>query len=357
MSVPGARAAAVRETIAELCESPPAAADLIETVAARVRSVVPYDRGAWMITDPATLLPTTILSVDATPELHHAFTEVELGNRDSIHSFDALSRASQPVSSLSLATGGDLRASRRFREVHRRFGLGDELRAVARSANATWGMGCINRADDVRAFSAEEVRFVATIAQHLGPGLRRALAHRPANAEPLRAPGMLVLDEHMAIEASTGEAERWLQTLQSTFPGALPTPIVMAAMQAQANSATASTQHPARLRLPLPGGGWLLVHADALKGAGVAEGRVAVVLEPANHAELMPLLLALHGLTERERDVTELIVAGLGTDEIAARLHISRHTLRDHVKVIFAKVGVSSRPGLTAALAPEPVAA
>ena len=71
----------------------------------------------------------------------------------------------------------------------------------------------------------------------------------------------------------------------------------------------------------------------------------------------MPLLLALHGLTERERDVTELLVAGLGTDDIAAKLHISRHTLRDHVKAIFTKVGVSSRPGLTAALAPEPLAA
>jgi DNA-binding CsgD family transcriptional regulator len=107
------------------------------------------------------------------------------------------------------------------------------------------------------------------------------------------------------------------------------------------------------LRLPVPGG-WLLVHADTLKVAGTAAGRVAVVLEPADRAELMPLLVALHGLTERERDVAELLVAGLGTDEIASRLHISRHTLRDYIKAIFAKVGVGSRPELTAALAPEP---
>jgi hypothetical protein len=32
----------------------------------------------------------------------------------------------------------------------------------------------------------------------------------------------------------------------------------------------------------------------------------------------------------------------------AARLHISRHTLRDHVKAIFAKVGAKSRSELTA---------
>jgi DNA-binding NarL/FixJ family response regulator len=356
MPFPRTRAAAVRETIAKLCESPPAAADLIETVAARVRRVIPYDRGAWMITDPDTLLPASILSVDAPPALHRAFTEIEFGGRDGGTGFDLLARATQPVAALSLTAGGDPATSRRYRQVQERFGLGDELRAVARSANATWGMACINRASDVRAFSAEEVRFVTTIAKHLGAGLRKALADTPANTEPLRAPGMLVLDEHMQVEASTGEAERWLNTLQPTFPGELPTPIVMAAMQARANAMRASTQHPARLRLPLPGGGWLLVHADALKVACGAEGRVAVVLEPVNPAELLPLLLALHGLTERERTVTESLVAGLRIDEIATRLHMSRHTLRDHVKVIFAKVGVSSRPELTAALTPEPPA-
>jgi len=60
--------------------------------------------------------------------------------------------------------------------------------------------------------------------------------------------------------------------------------------------------------------------------------------------------LALHDLTDRERKVTELLVGGHGTEDIAGRLHISRHTLRDHLKSIFAKVGVSSRAELTALL-------
>jgi DNA-binding CsgD family transcriptional regulator len=139
-------------------------------------------------------------------------------------------------------------------------------------------------------------------------------------------------------------------------PGELPTAIAVVAMQAQANAAAPEPLRPARLRLRLPSG-WLLVHADALKDAGVSAGRVAVVLEPADRAALVPLLLALHGLTGREREVAELIVGGLGTDEIAQRLHISKHTLRDHIKSIFSKVGVTSRPELTAALAQEPVAA
>jgi len=47
-------------------------------------------------------------------------------------------------------------------------------------------------------------------------------------------------------------------------------------------------------------------------------------------------------------------VLGPRADEIAARLHISRHTLRDHVKAIFAKVGAKSRSELTALVGGPP---
>lgn len=348
----GARAAAVRETIAEICDSPPSAVELLETVAEQVRRVVPYDTGSWMITDPDSLLPTSLFSVDAPLALQRAFTELELGDPDDVNRFAALEQAPESAASLLCATGGDLSASRRYREIHRSFGLGDELRAVARSAHATWAMSCINRADDGPAFSAEEVRFVGAIAGHLGRGLRKALVRRRTNPESLRALGVLILDEHMEIEASTGEAERWLTTLQPTFIGDLPAPLAMVAMRARINAGKTGLQSPARLRLRVPDG-WLLIHADALTGSGTAAGRIAVVLEPADRVELMPLLLALHGLTGREREIAELLVSGRGTEEIATRLHISPHTVRDYLKSIFAKVGVSSRPELTAALTYE----
>ena len=48
-------------------------------------------------------------------------------------------------------------------------------------------------------------------------------------------------------------------------------------------------------------------------------------------------------LSARELEVLLLLDRHLGTDEIAARLFISEHTVRSHVKSLLGKLGVSSR--------------
>jgi DNA-binding CsgD family transcriptional regulator len=82
-----------------------------------------------------------------------------------------------------------------------------------------------------------------------------------------------------------------------------------------------------------------------------------VTLAPPSQPELASLLLRLHGLTKREREVAELVMQRLTTDEIAARLYVSHFTVRDHVKAIFAKTGARSRADLMtlgSGLAPPP---
>ncbi len=48
-------------------------------------------------------------------------------------------------------------------------------------------------------------------------------------------------------------------------------------------------------------------------------------------------------LTEREREILGLVAAHLTNPEIAARLHLSDKTVRNHVSNIFAKLGVATR--------------
>lgn len=58
--------------------------------------------------------------------------------------------------------------------------------------------------------------------------------------------------------------------------------------------------------------------------------------------------LADRGLTPREEAVARLAVEGLGNGEIAARLGIAEHTVKNHMTRVLAKCGVSNRTQLIA---------
>ena len=75
---------------------------------------------------------------------------------------------------------------------------------------------------------------------------------------------------------------------------------------------------------------------------------MAIIVEPAHPARIYPLLMAAYGLTERERDVTRLILQGSSTVTIAQDLVVSTHTVQQHLKSIFEKTGVRSRRDLVA---------
>ena len=51
----------------------------------------------------------------------------------------------------------------------------------------------------------------------------------------------------------------------------------------------------------------------------------------------------VEALTKREKEVLQMLAAGLGNKEIAAKLNISDHTAKFHVGSILGKLGVSTR--------------
>ena len=84
-----------------------------------------------------------------------------------------------------------------------------------------------------------------------------------------------------------------------------------------------------------------------VRGSAIG-ARAVLVLEALRPPELAPLVADAHGLTARERTVTQLVAHGLATAEIARRLFLSPYTVQDHLKAIFAKVGVRTRGELVA---------
>jgi DNA-binding NarL/FixJ family response regulator len=81
-----------------------------------------------------------------------------------------------------------------------------------------------------------------------------------------------------------------------------------------------------------------------------AEGRYSVAITLAPAGARSSLLLAARGLTPAQCLVARSVLRGLSTREICSELRIGEHTVQDHLKAVFQKVGVSSRRELVAAL-------
>jgi DNA-binding CsgD family transcriptional regulator len=350
----GTNAVIALEAIHRLSVSGLSQLDLFREVAARVGSVVPYDSGAWLTADPATMLQTGAFiqaPAKVSEGTHLRFADNELLTPDFAKITD-VARLEHPVVTLHEATDGDLGRSARHRTIHADFGIEHELRAVFRTGMTTWGAVCMCRQVGQPNFSDAEKDFVAAISQQVGDGLRLALLlETAACAEAGNTPGVIVMGADDTLESVTPEAEQWLAQIRHDEGTILDLPSVVhyAARQARALATGAGTG-PAQSRIRLESGRWLLVRAAQLRDAAGREGRTAVILEPARAAELAPLIVELYELSPRERQVTELLLRGLPIDEIAAALWISRHTVRDYTKAIFSKLAVGSRPELTAKL-------
>ena len=172
---------------------------------------------------------------------------------------------------------------------------------------------------------------------------------RPSLTEPAecpadRGPGIVVLDADGSAVSATSEAAAWFEEID-------PHDVGDAVRGNHVRGTCPRAQPRARARRSS-----LAPASERGRASGsrctprMLEGtdQLALVIEPAKASEVAPLIVEAYGFTERELEVTRAIARGLGTAEIAAHLFVSQHTVRDHVKSVFEKVGVSSRGELVA---------
>jgi DNA-binding CsgD family transcriptional regulator len=345
-----AMATEVRRDIRQLCHRGLDWVALSEQAGKLVRKVVPHERVCWHPTDPATLLVTGSyvenLFGDGLPPLTWCEYAVE-----DVNKWSFLARSPQPVGILSRATHGHREQSPRYRELLRPQGIGWELRTSFVTDSTCWGTMGIYRDRDEPDFSDEEAAFLAGISSTLAEGFRRSMLISSVVAEESPdGPGLLLLDDEGNVTSITGTAERWLEELVDLgdlMEGRLPLAVTAVADRAKAIDGGVDSPAPqARVRAYTRSGRWIVLHGTRLGGA--SEGQMAVIVEPARSAELAPLIVQAYGLSGREREVTQFVLQGLSTREIADRLFISMHTVQDHLKVIFEKVDVHSRRELVA---------
>jgi DNA-binding CsgD family transcriptional regulator len=329
-------AALVREAVRKLVSAGLDPDEFLHEVSARIRRAVPHDSSAWMTLDPDTLLPSGALQYDKSPEVIRLLLRNELLDGD-VQSLAELARRTSPVAALSQLDAGSAANSPRVQQILRPAGIGDELRMMLRVGGSTWGLGVICRELGSSAFDADERTFLADIAPDIAEGLRRGLSHRPDPDAAILVPGVVAFDLQGQVVSTTAEADRMTALMSGDVTSML-----------YAVAIAASHHDGASARVRLTDGQWLLLQGGRMYGTPIDSAQVTVALVPAPRADLTSVLLRLHRLSAREREVAELLMHGGRTDEIAARLYISNHTLRDHVKAIFTKVGARSRSELTA---------
>jgi DNA-binding CsgD family transcriptional regulator len=340
------------------CHSGLDVAALRHQVLRSLRRLMTVDVAFFATADPDTLLFTSAFAEEPLGAATARFLDNEFGS-DDVNKFASLAVSATHVASLDDATRSDRSASPRYRDIMGPLGLGDEMRVALIAGAECWGYLCLHREDDWLGFSPSEAAVMARLGPHIAHALRQAiLLHGSPATNDTLAPGVVLLADDLSVVAITPEAEHLLSLVDDARASNLPLPVavytVAAALAATERGTAASETLPsARVRTML--GRWLNVHASRLHGRP-GEQRIAVVVEPSEPRATVPLLLAAHGLSPREAEVVRLVLRGASTQAIADALHISRHTIQDHLKAVFDKVGVHSRRDLVGQLlSPAPV--
>jgi DNA-binding CsgD family transcriptional regulator len=313
--------------------------ELFDEVSRILSDALPRDTACWHSTDPTSLIETSF-RVEHMPAPDARIAEVAYLSGD-YNSFVELATGRRHSGVLSTATGGDLARSLRYREILRPQSILGELRTSFVVDGACWGCFAFFRTAPVD-FTELERDFAHELAPVLGRCFRAA-GRRARTDSPGAGlwPGVLVIDGDRRVESATPQAPHWLAELGfAGRPECDPLPFVVLALLERVRVDGRETS----ARVLGASGQWLELHAaPASRAEHGRDRRAVVVLQAATAPSMAPLISAAYGLTSRERELTDLVLQGRGTSEIAERLFVSPHTVQSHLKSIFAKVGVRSR--------------
>jgi DNA-binding CsgD family transcriptional regulator len=326
----------------------------LEAASQRIGALLQFDGACWFGTDPATIMPTTPVHIENVLPGHcELYWETEYADED-VLMFRDLARSPEGGGSLVTTTDGMPYRSKRYRELLAPRGYGDHLRAAIRLGDSTWGVVDLFRNLGREPFNQRDVELVTA---H-GHGLATALAGLATRDDRLDVfashdgPGTAIYDESGALSSLDDLAQRWLGELTSApwhEPATHPLMAPVWSLLGRARSvAEGRDRGPATVRIKTATGRWLILQASCLRTPSGGSGQIAVVIGPATSAQIAPLTIEAYGLTPREKQVTHAVARGLTNPDIAAEIYISVHTVRDHLKAVFAKMDVTSRGELVA---------
>jgi DNA-binding CsgD family transcriptional regulator len=316
-----------------------------------VQRAVPHVASCIATVDPSTLLLTgtnKFGDLRGRDEHDHEWGLIEYGYAEPT-AFTELARQEMPAA--AAGSSGPDPLSRRVTEFMKPyFGYTDELRVVFRDRGQVWGGAALFRDASDGSFADDEVELMASLSGLMSVGVRSGLLSRMASAPPpsTAGPAVIIVGPDDSVQQMSAGAEERLADLVGSERMAAPTATIASLVGAARRFARGEVDHPPRSRVRSRSGMWLVLHATPLSPRGDRHGDVVVTIDEARPPEIVPLVVAAFDLTQRERDVTQLVLQGVDTKEIAATIHVSAYTVQDHLKSVFDKAGVRSRRELIA---------
>lgn len=351
--VASARARAHRALVGVTCDAADAG-ELLTGVLGSLRLAVDFDGGYLTATDPFTTLFASAVVTDQLPAASCAPIMDNEFLVDDFNKFADLHRNRIGPSTLHQATFDRPGRSSRFTEINQAYGFGSELRATFSTGASCWGVVNLLRESSAPDFATGDLEFVDQVSPLVATGLRRVIRHsNQQHRDSDSLAGVITLDRDGRVETLTDRAASLLEELTmqpvSSRGVSLPGDAYIVGSRARARAMGVAGPEPVA-RVHSRTGGWITLRGDCQRGIDGEIASTVVIIERSRPSEVLPLVVAAHGLSDREEEVLAELVAGRGTGEIADRLFISAHTVRDHVKSILEKTDTGSRGELVSRL-------
>ncbi|TQM64874.1 helix-turn-helix transcriptional regulator [Humibacillus xanthopallidus] len=334
-----------RDAIERICRRGGESRALRQDVLEQLRHSVGFDWYVWMLTDPATSVGVD--PVAHVPDLLSLPTTIRLKYLTTLNRWTSLTVAANLA---ERAAESDL-----WSEVQRPLGVIDVASVALRDPWGCWGF--LDLWSTTR-YAADDLALLRVVAPVLTTALRDARAAQFRTvAVPLdqvgsgsgrssgspridQGPAVVLLDDGLSIVGQTTASDELLAMLLPGAPGVPPVPAAVYNVAAALVASEAGVdQSPPMARVPVADGVWLTLRASRITPGAV----IAVTIEPSSPADRLDVFARAHGLSERERELLTLLAGGADTRQIAASMLVSRHTVQDHLKSIFAKTGTHTR--------------
>ena len=337
---------AARDRIAAQAATPSTGEDFASTVMNAVHDVAGFDGFVLLGFDPESGLRSFMFSRDGASE-HRRLTYNEWHEND-VNRYVGLAAAALPVGVLQDSTH-EVVSSPRLQEILRPGGIMAELRLALRDRSRLWGALVLYRADPRDRFTDDDVQRVLEVAEPLREAIIRYPMRHQVGTRTDAPAGVLVLDEDDNVVSLTAAARTWLAEAVAGGMGEETPERIHRAVYEVARAARGQGTHETApiARLRTSSGCWIAITGSVLDAPA---GHVAVILQQASLGQVLPAASAWFRLTSREAEVLRLLSHGGTSRAMAQALHMSQHTVNDHLTAIYRKAGVRGRDELLALL-------